>query len=126
MSLSRHTLPTISILACLLLAEPAFALRCGSKLVRDGMHEAQVLAICGEPATRRTIGRTLRDLELHPGGVLIGRRVYPGLFPTEILITEYVYNFGPRKLMRRLVFEGSVLVSIESLGHGYLEKPRRE
>lgn len=130
MLLSRRTLLTIPILACLLLAEPAFALRCGTKLVRDGMHEAQVLAICGEPATRRTIGRTLRDLELHPGvrpgGVLIGRRVYPGLFPTEILITEYVYNFGPRKLMRRLVFEGSVLVSIESLGHGYLEKPRRE
>ena len=127
---SRHALPTILIFACVLLAEPAFALRCGTKLVRDGMHEAEVLAICGEPATRRHIGRTLRGLELRSGvragGVLIGRRIYPGVFPTEVLVTEYVYNFGPRKLMRRLIFEGGVLVSIESLGYGYLEKPPKE
>ena len=38
---------------------------------------------------------------------------------TEVVVTEYVYNFGPRKLMRRLVFEGGVLVSIESIGYGY-------
>lgn len=127
---SRRALPAVLILACLMLAEPAFALRCGTKLVRDGMHEAEVLAICGEPATRRHIGRTLRGLELRSGvragGVLVGRRVYPGAFPTEVLVTEYVYNFGPRKLMRRLVFEGGVLVSIESLGYGYLEKPPKD
>jgi hypothetical protein len=37
------------------------------------------------------------------------------------MVTEYVYNLGPRKLMRRLVFEGSVLVSVETLGRGYRE-----
>jgi hypothetical protein len=39
----------------------------------------------------------------------------------EVVVTEYVYNFGPRKLMRRLLFEGGVLVQIESLGYGYVE-----
>jgi hypothetical protein len=37
------------------------------------------------------------------------------------MITEYVYNLGPRKLMRRLVFEGGLLARIETLGRGYNE-----
>jgi hypothetical protein len=37
------------------------------------------------------------------------------------MVTAYAYNFGPRKLMRRLVFEAGILVSIESLGYGYRE-----
>jgi hypothetical protein len=41
--------------AVLLLAtDPAFAFRCGSKLVRDGMHEQQVIAACGEPTSVST------------------------------------------------------------------------
>jgi hypothetical protein len=39
-----------------------------------------------------------------------------------VVVTEFVYNFGPRKLMRRLIFEGSVLVEIETIGYGYFEK----
>jgi hypothetical protein len=48
----------------------------------------------------------------------------PGVdhFATEVAITEFVYNFGPRKLMRRLIFEGNVLVEIETIGYGYIEK----
>jgi hypothetical protein len=45
-----------------------------------------------------------------------------GHFATEVIVTEFVYNFGPRKLMRRLIFEGNVLVEIETIGYGYLEK----
>ena len=49
-------------------------------------------------------------------------RHFPGYgIAQEVVVTEYVYNFGPRKLMRRLVFEGGILVSIESLGYGYRE-----
>lgn len=39
----------------------------------------------------------------------------------QVILTEYVYNFGPRKLMRRLIFEGGVLTSIEKIGYGYRE-----
>ncbi len=112
--------------AAMLVADDAHALRCGTKLVRDGMHEAQVIAICGEPTTRRDIGRTLRgpDIRTYPTDPRYptDRYYYPIPYPTEVVVTEYVYNFGPRRLMRRLIFEGGVLVSIESIGYGYIEK----
>jgi len=115
--------------AALLLAEPADAFRCGSKLVKDGMHEQQVIAICGEPATRRHLGYALRAFPvgsrqyISPGWTESHFPGY-GTFSQELIITEYVYNFGPRKLMRRLVFEGGILVTIEKTGYGYIEKSR--
>jgi len=106
--------------------DSAHAFRCGNKIVRDGMHEAQVIAICGEPTTQRIIGSTLRapDVRAYPRDPRypLDRHYYPLPYPTEVIVTEYVYNFGPRKLMRRLIFEGGVLVSIESIGYGYIEK----
>jgi len=117
------------LVAALLLAEPAEAFRCGSKLVKDGMHEQEVVAICGEPATRRHLGYALRDFfvssrgHISPGWT---ESHFPGYgrFTQEVLVTEYVYNFGPRKLMRRLVFEGGILVTIEKMGYGHIEKSR--
>lgn len=114
------------LLATLFFAEPAEAFRCGSKLVKDGMHEAQVTAICGEPTTKRDLGVAVRYYdyryfrESSPGGRLY-RTPGAGNFASEVVITEYVYNFGPRKLMRRLIFEGGVLVTIESIGYGYIK-----
>lgn len=107
----------------LFLSESAHAFRCGSKLVRDGMHEQQVLAICGPPTSVRHIGHAVRafDYRLYRprGSDTYYRHPGFGTLATEVVVTEYVYNFGPRKLMRRLVFEGSVLVTIESIGYGY-------
>lgn len=118
-------LPAI-VFVGLMLSESAHAFRCGSKLVRDGMHEVQVIAICGKPTTMRNIGHTVRafDYRLYrPRGSNTWYR-HPGFgtLATEVVVTEYVYNFGPRKLMRRLIFEGGVLVTIESIGYGYHEK----
>ena len=116
-------------LLALLSSEPAAALRCGNKLVKEGMHEQEVIAICGEPTSMRNLGYALRGYDLR-----LRRRVSPGLteyyYPgygylaQEVMITEYVYNFGPRKKMRRLLFEGGMLVTIESIGYGYHEKQR--
>lgn len=122
--MSRAT--SIFVLAALLLmaAGPAQAFRCGNRIVTKDMHEAQVRRACGAPTTMRHIGRALRNInvpyESRHGGWT--NRHFPGYgFMQEVVITEYVYNFGPRRLMRRLVFEGGVLVSIESLGYGYRE-----
>lgn len=89
------------------------------------MHEAEVRGACGPPATMRYIGRALRSVDVpirtRHGDWTIGR--FPGYNLTqEVIVTEYVYNFGPRRLMRRLVFEGGILTSIEELGYGYIEK----
>ena len=115
-----------TLVVALLAAEPAAALRCGSKLVKDGMHEVQVVAVCGEPTTRRHLGYALRSYDYRlrqnvgPGWTEYHSPGY-GLLALEVIITEYVYNFGPRKFMRRLIFEGGVLVSIETIGYGYRE-----
>ena len=114
-----------ALLALALATTPAYAFRCGNKIVTKDMHEAQVLRACGVPTTMRNIGRTLRSInipiESHYGGGLTARN-FPGYgFTQEVVITEYVYNFGPHRLMRRLLFEGGVLVSIETLGYGYRE-----
>lgn len=118
--------------ACLLIgttliSDPAHAFRCKNKIVKDGMHEQQVLAICGSPASSRHLGYAIRGYSTLTNRSSIGgwvhgqQRTHPHLVQ-EVAITEYVYNFGPRKLMRRLVFEGALLVRIETLGYGYIEK----
>lgn len=129
---SSHRLPRILpafILGCVLVlaGHPAHALRCGGKLVLKGMLETEVLAHCGEPAAVRDLGfivRSFHPLEHRPphGGVLF--RYGSGDYYQEVLVTEYIYNFGPRKLMRRLRFEGGVLADVETLGYGYLERKR--
>jgi hypothetical protein len=112
-----------AILVCW--SAPALAFRCGNRIVTVDMHEAEVRRACGAPTTMRHIGRTLRDVDIgvgrRQGGWTVQR--HPGFrFTQEVIVTEYVYNFGPRKLMRRLVFEGGILVSIEELGYGYREE----
>ncbi len=117
---------TVMAAVLMFVADPALAFRCGSKLVRDGMHEQQVIAACGEPTSVRHLGHTIRAYDyrfrLRNPGHIYYRTPGVGHFATEVIVTEFVYNFGPRKLMRRLVFEGNVLVEIETIGYGYLEK----
>ncbi len=116
---------TLLVAALLLVGAPAHAFRCGNKIVTEDMHEAQVRAACGTPTTARILGRTVQNINVpiqrvHSGGWTQGH--FPGYaFVAEVIVTEYVYNFGPRTLMRRLLFEGGVLVSIETLGYGYKE-----
>ena len=123
-------LPRINVAGALMLmliaTAPAHAFRCGNKIVIENMHEQQVLNVCGEPAAIRHLGYAVRGFSLATRRGLISGRT-SGLegysyFAQEVAITEYIYNFGPRKFMRRLVFEGGILVSIESIGYGYREK----
>ena len=117
--------PALLAAMLLLIADPALAFRCGTKLVRDGMHEQQVIAACGEPTSVRHLGHAIRAYDyrfrLRGGDHTYYRMPGVGHFATEIAITEFVYNFGPRKLMRRLIFEGGILVEIETIGYGYHE-----
>ncbi len=118
--------PAVALLViAMLAASPAHAFRCKSKIVVDGMHEQQVIAACGQPTTVRHIGYALQAYNIgwrshYPGGISTGRSY--GNLHQQVIVTEYVYNFGPRKFMRRLIFEGGVLVTIESIGYGYIEK----
>jgi hypothetical protein len=123
---TRFVAGAAALLFAMLAAEPAAAFRCGTKLVKEGMHEAQVVAVCGEPTTVRDLGVAVRYYDLRyyryrsPG---LSSYQVPGFgqLATEVVITEFTYNFGPRKLMRRLLFEGGLLVTIETIGYGYHE-----
>jgi len=115
-----------ALLLAAIVATPAHAFRCGNKIVIENMHEQQVLRACGEPASVRHLGYTLRNVDLYDrrdsSGTLSTRRYSNyGYYTQEVVVTEYVYNFGPRKFMRRLRFEGAILVSIETIGYGYRE-----
>ena len=122
----NSTLSIAVICSVLLLSETAWALRCGNRLVKEGMHEAQVIAICGDPVATEQLGYVLRPYVVkQPAGLssLHGtRHVYSG-FHQELSVTQMVFNFGPHKLMRILRFEGGQLTSIKTAGYGYHERP---
>ncbi len=112
------TLVCIAILS----SDPAYALRCGSRLVKDGMHESEVKAICGKPVSERRLGYVLRSHIYRTHGLTTTRHYGHSSYYREVLVTELVFNFGPRKFMRKMRFEGGILTSIETIGYGYRDK----
>ena len=120
----RGKAPILLALACtaMLASDPAHALRCGSRLVKDGMHESEVKAICGKPVSERRLGYVLRSHIDRTHGLTTTRYYGHGGYYREVLVTELVFNFGPRKLMCKMKFEGGLLVSIETVGYGYRKK----
>jgi hypothetical protein len=124
--MSRKYLITLAVL--IISTEPAFALRCGTKLVDIGDHITKVEHMCGEPVSiqfstayrsgipRHTVRRSARsslrsssdqELLIHDRSAI------------EVQLEEWTYNFGPTRFMRAIRFENGVVVKIESLGYGY-------
>lgn len=92
----------------------ADAMRCGSRLVREGDTRAEVRDTCGVPVdvqTRTILRRPYYDYR--------GRFVYYGDGLVEIPVEVWTYNFGPYKLMRRVRFIDGIVDDIETLGYGY-------
>jgi hypothetical protein len=130
MKSTAWTMP-VAVLLCgtLLLSSPAHALRCGGKLVLEGMLEIEVRKHCGEPTAIRERGfvvRSFTPFELIRSRDAHGVRFGPGNFYQHLLITEFIYNFGPSRLMRKLRFEGGLLTDIETLGYGYYDDERED
>ena len=110
----------------LLIASPAFAFRCGSKVVSKGDHYTKVLKYCGEPigVQQRMIyreGRTRPRVSVgDPNGIQLEREVqsYERSY-VEVVVEEWTYNLGPRKLMRLVRFENGFVADVEQLGYGF-------
>jgi hypothetical protein len=104
------------VVLALLASSPAFAsMRCGSKLIDDGASRSEVAAKCGEP--EEVI--TLRSVFRRPVIWSYGRPYFVGENFIEIPVESWIYNFGPNKLMRRVIFEGGYVTEIETLGYGF-------
>lgn len=101
------------------------SMRCGNKLVSRGDHQAKVRALCGDPDD--TDSR-----RIYRGG--LPRRYWDGaeissVSDDELLIHNrslveveveiWLFNRGPRRLMREAVFHDSKLVYVNILGYGY-------
>ena len=119
----------VGVAGLLLLAmTPALAFRCGSKIVTDGDHYTKVRKYCGEPLgiQERVIyreGRTRPRVNNGLGnGVNLDREVvyYDRSF-VEVVVEEWTYNFGPRRLMQLVRFENGFVADIEQLGYGFTE-----
>ena len=108
----------------MVMSGPAHALRCGSKLVLEGMLEQEVIEHCGDPTSVRHLGYVVRSFHPLSRRYLSGTEIYRygDDYYQDVPVTVFIYNFGPRKLMRRLRFEDGRLTDIETLGYGYLEK----
>ncbi|MFQ5635323.1 MAG: DUF2845 domain-containing protein [Gammaproteobacteria bacterium] len=113
------------VLAVLLTANPAFALRCAGKLINDGAPQIKVLKYCGDPDSVQVHSiyrgglprhqvRRRRGFEADSRELLHADRAY-----VEIRVEEWTYNFGPRRLMRVIRFENGIVTSIRQLGYGY-------
>ena len=95
------------LVAVILAFIPALALgqsmRCGSKLITEGVSQAKVAALCGQPVQ-----------VVHPPA-------YDGVAPGASDVEEeiWIYNFGPNRLMRRIRFRNGIVATIGSVGYGY-------
>ncbi len=78
-------------------------MQCPNGIVSAGMVEDEIRAACGEPTFRERVGATL-----------------PGAEYDE----EWLYNFGPRKLLRILRLREGRLVLIEDDGFGFNQPPK--
>ncbi len=95
-------------LALLLASGSVDALRCDGRLIGRGDHAIQVRERCGEPYWTDGYSEFLITGENGP----LEQR-------TERTIEAWYYNFGPNRLLRKLVFIDDRLVGEESLGYGY-------
>jgi|ERR1700741_5243096 hypothetical protein len=108
---SKRLRVTLAALLLVTAAAPAYAFRCGSRIITRGDHADKILQYCGEPdaVTRRF---KERPYVMHSGIVLRGAL-------EEVVVEEWTYNLGPRLLMRVVRLEDGYVEEIKHLGYGY-------
>ncbi len=102
-------------------------MRCGKFVISAGDHQAKVAAVCGEPAfteTRRIIregiprqdfsARNYRIYSVSRDELLLHTRSF-----VEAEAEVWVFNSGPRRFMREIVFFEGKVTEVNRLGYGY-------
>lgn len=111
------------------LAAEVHAMRCDGKIISEGEYQFNVLARCGAPAYKRkytdvvTLSKevTIVGNPSHPdnlGKKHLREHSKEQTLTRPIEIEEWVYNFGPNKLLQILTFVEGKLEKIESGGYG--------
>jgi hypothetical protein len=123
-SMPVNRLLSLSIVSTFLLAPAnAQAMRCGTSLVTEGDTQEEVLRNCGEPVqtNSRYITRGASYSNLHFGNSISGSTRGQYFFAEEVLVEEWIFNFGPNKLMRKVSFENGIVADVQTLDYGYRE-----
>lgn len=115
-----HRMTRILLLALVTLSAWSFsadasAMSCQRRVVSRGDSQARVLQYCGNPATKteRVIQNSSSVLvPLASGGYAMQAQ------SVSVLQERWVYNFGPRRLMREVTFQDGIIVRIRTLGYG--------
>lgn len=125
--IGMNRLKWIAFTLCLLFSAPLFALRCGHSLVDLGDYRANVYDKCGEPDSveshmeRRSSANQANIIQFNsignqriPNNALnYGQSYYAD---TEVLVEEWIYDFGRERLRKLLRFENGRLIQIVDLG----------
>lgn len=101
---------------------PAYAYRCGSKLIDVGKTKYEVLEYCGEPTWQDAWEEEhLERPYVYPfsnsGNFSAGRTRIATI--VHVTVEEWVYNDGPAHFMRILTFENGKVVSIRKGNYGF-------
>lgn len=103
----------------------AFALRCGTHLIREGDSFSRVEKFCGEPESSQTrsIYRTVsigwKNKYISPQRSERSSERIQDTVTVEVIVDEWFYNFGPRKLSQKVIFEDGKVARIKNEGRGY-------
>jgi hypothetical protein len=117
----------ILLFLMLFISAPSFALRCGHDLVDLGDNQEDVIDKCGEPESIDThIERRRTGNYANIGHYGNGQRRPRTSFgygqnnfvEVDVVVEEWIYDFGRRRLQQYLRFENGKLKEIKALGRG--------
>jgi len=94
--------------------------RCEPRRVVEGLSKYRLVAQCGEPLTKRS-ENVLKPLFARPEIYRSddGAYAYRNQYVTPVYREEWVYNFGSRSPMRRVVMEDGRVTHVESIDRGF-------
>jgi hypothetical protein len=96
----------------------AYALRCGTEVVSIRDPKIEVLRKCGDPVSIEAWTEQQVISSQHGHGR--HRTVFDDII-ISVAVEEWLYNFGPHRLIYWLRFENGYLARMGTLGYGYLE-----
>lgn len=96
------------------------ARRCEPSRISDGLSKYRLLRHCGEPLTRRSEA-AYRPLFARPEIYRHDRGAYASgnQYVTPVHREEWVYNFGSRTPMRRVILEDGRVTDVETIDRGF-------
>ncbi|MBU5638174.1 DUF2845 domain-containing protein [Geomonas sp. Red69] len=104
---------TAALSAVVMLSAPAFAdsetVRCKGGIVSVGDSAGEVLAKCGQPAT--TSQSSKKVVQKEQSG--------PTRSITNIIVDNWIFNFGPNEFQYQLELQDGRVSRIQSLDYGY-------